>query len=156
MASSNIQTIFRLIKISLACLGINVFVEFQNLNLFSKIYRIFTAVILVFFYSFTFFYTFFFNLQNNDEDKLNDQFLISNCIIGVSTILIRLSLSFIKKNHYFAIFDWIMDVYEPIKDLNLQKYAGTKFEKLGDRYVKIWKWVWYDFYKELFYKNLFF
>lgn len=139
MSSSNIQKIFNLIKFSLGYLGTNVFIDFKDLNIFSKVFRILSLLNLTFFYFMGVFYTFLYNLKYPEESKINEQLLLFNCIIGVFTTIIRIQLSFSFKNKYFAIFDWIVNVHEQPQNQALQNYVGTKFEKLGLRYVQFWK-----------------
>lgn len=75
-----------------------------------------------------------------DDDTLAGQFLVGNSVIGVFTVSTRIIvLTFLYKNHYFAIFDWILEVHDKEKNDSLQRYVGERFEKIGARYAKIWK-----------------
>lgn len=139
MSSSNIQTIFGLIKVSLGVLSINLFVDFKDLNVFSKIHRFFNIINVVFFYFMAFAYTFLYNIRNPDENRMAEQFVVSIGIIGIINPIIRILLSFYLKNKYVAIFKWIINVHKQHQDQALQSYVGTKFEDLGIRFVKIWK-----------------
>lgn len=139
MSSSNIQIIFHLIKLSLAFLGINVFVDFKGLNIFSKVYRILTFINIVFFYFMAFIYTFIYNIRNPNENRMEEQFLLFNCILGAITILARIYLSFRFKDKYFSVFKWILNIHEQHQNRTLQNYIGTKYEKVGLQFVKIWR-----------------
>lgn len=138
MSSSNIQKTFDLIQKTLAVLSINVFVEFKNLNIFSKIYRIFSMILVTFFYFLSFIYTFILNCQNPSDNLLDVQFLLFNAIIGLTTILMRIFLSFVNRQHYVTIFDWIIEIHNQ-ENSAIHKYVGAKYEKLGRRYLRIWR-----------------
>lgn len=139
MSSSNIQIIRNLIKTSLTLLSINVFTEFKKQNSFLKTYRTCTAVLVIFCYLFAFIYAFIVNSQNLTEDLLADQFLLFNAIVGIITIYIRILMAVINQKTFVAIFDWILEMHESETPEALQKYVGTKYEKLGSYYVKIWR-----------------
>lgn len=141
MSSSNIQIIFTLIKLSLAFLGINVFVDFKDLNIFSKVYRILTLINIVFFYFIAFMYTFIYNIRYPNENRMEEQFLLFNCILGSITIAARIYLSFRFKDKYFSVFNWILNIHEQHPNRTLQNYIGTKYEMVGVQFVKIWRWV---------------
>lgn len=139
MSSSNIEIIFHLIKLSLTWLGINVFVDIKNLKIISLIYRVLIFINLIFFYFFTFPYTFFYNSQNPNTNLLDEQLLMMDCTIAVFCMLLRMILSFFYKDKYLAIFEWILNVHKKNLDKVMQNYVGAKFDKLGSRFVTIWR-----------------
>lgn len=137
MKLTQIQTVLKIIETILAFSGINIFVEFRDLNIFSKIYRLFSAFMIICVYTAGFYYDFWLNLNDTTTENIGLTFFLANAVVGITSTVGRAILLVINRRKLLFIMNWLRELYQSrgIQDDS----TSEKLMKTGDRVLKLWK-----------------
>lgn len=139
MVLPNITKISRTIKIVLTVWGVNVFLDFKNHNIISKVHGILNAFVILIVYSTGFWAEFWWNLTDPKSDDIGITFFLGNSVVGITTTVMRGILMVINRKQLLFLLRWLREVHETGDNDVDRKYRGIYLDVTAKKILKAWK-----------------
>lgn len=125
------ENILKIIETLLTISGINVFVDFNNLHLFHKIYRLFCAFMVICVYTTSFYYDFWL------ATKIGLKLFLGAAVVGITTTVLRAILLASQRNKFVFLMNWLREVYQG--GYSSVDESNTELEKVSEILLKAWR-----------------
>lgn len=137
---NHIETVLKYLAAALSFLGVNTLIEFQPLTFFQKLYQAFVCATILL-YLFEFVFTFYHNSHNTEDVLTGDQIILSLCIVGITTFIIRCVIMLNKRDKFRFLINWIRDVHKTTLDNKIiERCTDQSFDETKKHLLKVWRY----------------